>query len=323
MTAHLNIRKFTNPTQIQIMTSSILHPQHEDIDIMVILGEPMQPEAEYYVLSCLFLKNHSLQRLDFVKDSSALFEHIHKLLPKQGYETSRTGGALGYCEKNNDVRNFIYRKGSFPRQRSCCRFILVNTVSKCGVLCYYCRKKDKEYTCWFYNTPRVGGHLKLDENSPIEYPILGVLPECRFQTAILLLYFNSKAESSNQRCARSKAACDFLQEMKGIMKTLTTGQFVGQYLALAAYHTLVTHPVGFHIDSFSCHGNGDVIENKICLINKQKSNSITEIPLGRGGCGPGIYVFAILDWGSGKVDQHRSKMFAFDMKELIHNWDTF
>ena len=64
MISHLNVKKYCNPTEKQIMTSSILYPQHDDVDIMVILGEPLQEESEYYVLACLFLKNHSWAHYD-------------------------------------------------------------------------------------------------------------------------------------------------------------------------------------------------------------------------------------------------------------------
>ena len=58
-------------------------------------------------------------------------------------------------------------------------------------------------------------------------------------------------------------------------------------------HSLVTHPVGFHLDAYSRQGHGDVIENKICLVNIQKSNKKCKNALGRGGYGPGRYVFEI------------------------------
>ena len=324
MTAHLNIEKYYNPTERHILTSSILHPHNSDIDIMVILGEPLLPKAEYYVLACLFLKNHSLQTVSLGRNSHELFNHIKNLLPKGGYETARSGGALGLCHKRDEIRTFIYKRGSFPRKRTCCRLILVNTVSRCGVLCYYCKKKTNEYTCWFYNTPRIGGHVKLELKSTNEFPIFGVFPECRIQTAIILVYFNKKATSLNERCARSKAAHYFLDEMWTIRSKLNEGQVLGQNLSIAAEHTLVTHPVGYHLDSFSKNGGHDIIENKICLVNKQKSDYKSDFSLGRGGCGPGIFVYAILDWGvSTSTQTMSSRVVASDMQKNGGNWDRF
>ena len=73
---------------------------------------------------------------------------------------------------------------------------------------------------------------------------------------------------------------------------------MGTVIALSVEHTLVTHPVGFHFDTFFHHGS-DVIENKICLWNFQKSDKTFPYAKGRGGYGPGNYVFAILDRGRG------------------------
>ena len=167
--AHMSVTKHCSPTECQIMCSSILYPQCEDIDVLVILGEPLLPTSDYYVLACLFLRKHSLEGWDWT-ESHLLFNHLKSLLPKGGYETARTGGALGLCMKTDETRTFIYRKGSFPRHRSSCRLVIMNSVSRCGVMCFYCTKKTKEYTCWFYPTPRIGRHVKINDRTTRQYP---------------------------------------------------------------------------------------------------------------------------------------------------------
>ena len=298
--AHISITKYCSPTYDQIISSSILSPESEEIDVFAILGEPWEPKADYYLLACLFIKTHSLQNWDW-SDSHLLFNEIKGMLPKNGYETARTGGSLGVCLKNNETRQFIYRKGSFPRKRSACRFIIVNTLARCGVLCYYCSKSNHQYVGWFYNTPRIGGHVKIELLTATEYPFFTVFPECRVQTALMILYFNMKAKSSANdcKCLVSKAALDFLNEMCDIPKLLEINESWGVCLSLKAQHSLVTHPVGFHLDAFSAYRSSDMIENKICLFNVQKSDSSSKLALGRGGCGPGVFVYAILDWGRG------------------------
>ena len=170
MKAHFSVEKYFCPSESQICMTSVCYQSSADVDILVILGEPTYKESEYYVLASMFLKNHSLSDFDH-NSNSELFEHLMSLLPKRGYETTRTGGALGLCLKNEDTRKFIYKKGTFPRHRSTCRSILVNCASMCGVMCYYCRKHTKEYTGWFYHTPRVGGHTMISWNTAVEYPI--------------------------------------------------------------------------------------------------------------------------------------------------------
>ena len=321
-TSHLCVKKYCTPSQSQILHSTICYPQSLDIDILVILGEPLLDESEYYMLAGLFLRNHCLEHWDW-RNSNELFDHMKKMLPKHGFETARTGGSLGLCLKNSDMRSFLYKKGIFPRHRTSCRFILVNTVSKCGVLCYYCTKKTKEYTCWFYHTPRVGGHVSISLQSTMQFPFFGLFPECRIQTAIIIMYFNTKAISLKRRCTRSRAALMFLQEIKDTQLKLSKDIVLGTYLSMAAEHSLVTHPVGYHLDAFSRHGSGDVIENKICLLNVQKSNCNSEYALGRGGCGPGKYVFAILDWGTGFTTKQSTIVCNIDVKDIENKWKGF
>ena len=129
------------------------------------------------------------------------------------------------------------------------------------------------------------------------------------------MYFNTKAV--NSRSIRSRASLEFLEEMKNTK--MNDNLNMGTSLSMAAEHSLVTHPVGYHWDHFSKRGSGDVIENKICLVNVQKSNSHNQYALGRGGCGPGRFVFAILDWGSG-LNNKTSKI---DANVIAHNWSGY
>ena len=76
-------------------------------------------------------------------------------------------------------------------------------------------------------------------------------------------------------------SCTFLHECLNIKKE------VYLHLSTVVQHSLVTHPVGYHIDAYSRNGHGDVIENKIVLVNIQKSNKKCSTALGRGGPGPG------------------------------------
>ena len=63
-------------------------------------------------------------------------------------------------------------------------------------------------------------------------------------------------------------------------------------------HTLVTHPVGYHVDVFA-KGKSS-LENKICLVDRLNSKKY-----GRGGAQDGSYVFALLDWEVGTRKRRR------------------
>ena len=104
-----------------------------------------------------------------------------------------------------------------------------------------------------------------------QFPLFCLFPECKIQTAIILLYFNTNAKLLKKICARSKAAIDYLKTMLTIKKKYNHGGLLGQYLALAEEHTLITHAVCFHLDSFSRNISGDIIKNKVCLNYTQRA----------------------------------------------------
>ena len=47
----------------------------------------------------------------------------------------------------------------------------------------------------------------------------------------------------------------------------------------------------------------DDIENKVMFVSRRQSDLSQGLPLGRGGGGPGVFAFSLLDWGAGK--RHR------------------
>ena len=67
------------------------------------------------------------------------------------------------------------------------------------------------------------------------------------------------------------------------------------WLARRSKHTLVCHPVGYHWYVFAGRGN-DCIENKLLLLAMRRSQPGWSQALGRGGMGPGFFVWALLDW---------------------------
>ena len=107
--SHLCVKNYCTPSETQILHSKICYPQYLDIDILVILVEPLLDESEYYMLEGLFLHNHCLENWDW-RNSNELFDDMNKMLPKHGFKTARTGGSLGLCFNNSDMRSFLYKK---------------------------------------------------------------------------------------------------------------------------------------------------------------------------------------------------------------------
>lgn len=128
--------------------------------------------------------------------------------------------------------------------------------------------------------------------------------------------------SLDRRCACSKAALYFLHEVQDVKDKLNKEMGLGRYLAINVNHSLFTHPVGFHLDAFSRYGCGDVIENKICLLNVDKNNKTSEYALRHGGCGPGKYVYSILDWGSGVSSGKHTSDSGIDLNDDQQSWKS-
>ena len=86
-------------------------------------------------------------------------------------------------------------------------------------------------------------------------------------------------------------------------------------------HTLVQHPVGMHQDSFGKRSVRSVkqeihsLENKICF--PCHGGLFDKFGIGRGGAGPGIFVFALLDWQTQRPGRRRQAMRNVLPEELI------
>jgi hypothetical protein len=129
----------------------------------------------------------------------------------------------------------------------------------------------------------------------VEFPVLQDFPLCRVETAQLLEHRNSTLP---YRKACPTAVDSMISEFELATIMEVTEKFkhsVGFYLALNCRLTLLAHSVGYHRDTFS-DNSGDKIENKVLLVNKDRSNVGNKIAMGRGGAGPGIFVYALLDW---------------------------
>ncbi len=84
------------------------------------------------------------------------------------------------------------------------------------------------------------------------------------------------------------------------------------YLAMTAMHTFFLFPVKVHGDIFAGSGaqdedKCDVIENKVIFVSHRRSDLSQALPLGRGGGGPGVFTYSLLDWGAGK--QYRRNVY--------------
>jgi len=288
-------KKHSNPSKADILQSSFIELP-EGYDCYGILGEPYNSDAYYHLIQLSFHGKSDLLPM-IREDMDSLYNDLLKRAGNKGLEASRTGGSQGFCTNNKLFKDHLRRAGSFPRNANAMVIIILNSKRRCGYFgVYSCPyEQDGRVKTWFYNTPRVGGHQKLLHRQLQKFPFLTQFPSCRVETAQLLHHRNN---TMKHRLACPKSIESMIGEWNDAVGKQRIDQYKhsqGYYLARDCRLTLLSHPVGYHRDSFA-HNRGDKIENKILLISQHRSNKKSTIAMGRGGCGPGVFVYALLDW---------------------------
>ena len=287
--------KHCNPTRENIMQSSFIDLP-DGYDTYAILGQPMNDRAAYHLLQLMFVSDKS--ELSFsTNNMDTLYNSLLPRAGKQGMESSRSGGSQGKCVFNKLMKKHMKHPGNFPRHTNGMMIIILNSSQRCGYIgIYSCPYEvDGSLKLWFYNTPRVGGHQQLTREQLMQFPLLMQFPSCRIESAQLMNFRNTKLP---YRKVCPTAVVNMLGEWQDALKVCEQDSFrnlVGYYMARRCRLTLLAHAVGYHKDTFS-NNNGDKIENKILLVSKDRSDTSSQVALGRGGAGPGIFVYALLDW---------------------------
>jgi hypothetical protein len=92
--------------------------------------------------------------------------------------------------------------------------------------------------------------------------------------------------------------CHELQEMEDARQCSSDSLDILAFFGGRNKHTMVCHPVGYHLNVFS--NNLPSMENKVCFVLPGLAQEC-----GRGGAGPGVFVWALLDWRNLSSGQRR------------------
>ena len=146
-----------------------------------------------------------------------------------------------------------------------------------------------------YSPPLPGGAFHVDLDLLEEIPELYTFAEAKVAATHILNELNKLAPFQIQKYAVAhelltiECACRYaslMQKVNVSKKNAVLAHFIRENK-----HTLVQHPVGYHLDFFHLDEPG--LENKQCFeCNLWKK----QYGAGRGGHGPNKFVFAILDW---------------------------
>ena len=299
----------TTPVQLPL--------QEVDVDIVCVAMGSSTAQGEAHLVAALHKPSSGAFPSDF-NFARVGDELLTDLLPRagvRGLEVSRSGGALGRCDpKSNDFKAFMKRRGKIPRVGKAAVVVVINSPSRCGAMFTYYQETKEKGKCvvsFWYNTPRAGGNQTLLDRQIRKHRVLQKFPLCRVVTAMLCLQLNKLnlfprpviATASRNLLDLFSLAC---QKAEAHAKDPMLGDPLF-WMAKASKHTLVMHPVGWHIDIFADNGK-DCIENKLCLVSWDRTDfSRTDLALGRGGLGPGGFVFGLLDWDA--PVRHRRHVF--------------
>ena len=276
-------------------------------DILTFICKPKLMTSDLHLGMQLFFKSHQKVTNNVICDD--LLDGNNNLLlqtNKKGIEVTRSGGALGRCNPSDiTFQKFMKRQGVFPRIKSACLIIVVNSTTKCGFYCIYISPyKQNNSVIYWYNTPKPGGHLMLKDHHLKTFPLLSRFPWCHVKSAILCYQYNvlhpdkkvisvATNKMLQEWIKAKQKATNYIATCQGTKEELYSNPLY--HLSLISKHTLVLHPVSFHRDVFANNGT-NCIENKILLLSNRRSDWSQTSALGRGGLGPGAYVFALLDW---------------------------
>ena len=253
----------------------------------------------------------SIERVNVTK----LYESIAGDCGKNGFDVVRTGGSSGPPLADEDFFDCHIDEVNFPRKLRAVKFAKDGTSWSCA---YIKVREDNEGEPAFhsYGPPRRGGQFVATQVLMKRFPFLYSFAESKVYAAFILDRINSLQKIPIQPTAVANEISLYERGLfispgmrwSSLSKQGRENEVRARRGALVLYainnkHTLVTHPVGFHQDKFA--DGKESLENKVCF----KLDGWHKCRMGRGGAGPNVFVFAVLDWvNSSRGEEKRTQV---------------
>lgn len=268
----------------------------EPVDLSIILG---QTEGINYHL--ILARWHSQSKfINFTTAQSMhLYSEVRKLLPSRGFEAHRVGGSSGTTQVNKAFFQFLGTPGNFPRKGKGVKLVR----SKTRWDAFYVNTTDKNRCAILYKgytQPQPGGSFFLPHEMLATFPILRQFMTLKIYTAMILEKLNNGFKS---KTIQPGAVAN---QLKDLIEARGMGKSCDEIIALVSAknkYTMVCYPVGFHIDHFN--KGEESLENKVCFVHPRFKETC-----GRGGAGPGVFVWALLDWKYDRPGLRRQQFLA-------------
>jgi hypothetical protein len=222
-----------------------------------------------------------------------LYEDIQKLLPRCGFEAIRKGGSSGETKVSKEFLKFLRAPGNLPRKAYGMKFI--RKKLHWAILYISTGKPDRKAVNYEgYAQPQSGGSFDVPRKLFEKYPALQAFVACKYYAALVIDQLNHASITNIQPAAIRHE----LQELEEAAQYATESLDIIAFLGGRNKHTMVCHPVGYHLDVFN--DKLPSLENRVCFVHPRLAPAC-----GRGGAGPGVFVWALLDWRNSSTGQRR------------------
>ena len=300
------------------MKYSEILSEPENFDVWIVLAISELDSSHAHLVNARWKSKLGEEwRQDDLKKS--LFKDLLSHIKHNGLEVTRKGGSSGRTTyANGNILKLLRTNSAFPRRGKGVKVVKKDTTWKCYYLASEKKhnqvKLDRNFKGYEYTQPVVGGQLELSAELFEKYDdVITTMTVAKYNTALLVSYLNAtkltmyvQLEAVNQAVQQIVRIREYqhwiLQRNPDFFKsTISRKKHLINLLAKENKFSVVAYPVCYHYDVFK--EQSPSLENKICFSFAAESDG----NLGRGGDGPGRFVFALLDWQNESSGRRRRR----------------
>ena len=256
------------------------------------------------------MRFHNLNRMMSVAKTQDLEKKLKQIAGKKGWEYWRRGGSNGIARKDkaNQVLKLLADPSTLPVKGKAAK--IIREVDHWRVL-YISRTIPKEnveklpgsYVQVKVYGPNQGGSFSLPPEMVDKYQAVRELISAKMYAANIVQDWNndnSKVPVQKEATKNELKKIDLAWELSTTThETRSRSRSFLKMYAMLNKFTYVSHPVGFHVDTFG--RNRPSLENKATFC--YKIQELDWVSMGRGGKGLGYRSFALLDWEAPRLQR--------------------
>ena len=275
--------KGTAPTVQMAANSRYIQPtqdENSDVDAFLLLGRYADCE-EHQLLLLRFFSTESVVGQSFQ-------EYESLLNTTNVWEAWRAGGSNGPPRKSHSLWKFLSTPRTAPRLGM---GIVILPFTDHWLYLYLSPYAEERKLCRVkYKQPHQGGQIIKKKQMLKDHPKIKGFAMSKLVCAFVL----DKLFEERQILVARDAV---LNELSFGARSLEVGNneaAVEYYVQHHCNYTLVTHAVGFHVDT-SKNGTTSFLENRVVL-TAERNRKEPNIPEGRSLHSPSKFEYALLDW---------------------------